>query len=392
MRKEKLVVIYAILMIILSIFPISDVNGQTFSVEPVAHLKVGDFAHNCPIDISEDGSTLAVAMKDDSSNIVVTIINISRFEILGSIETDINYLGGMDLSLNPNGTIVAIVAFFYFQMFTIPECELEQDLSEYFFQDIWPEDIAWSPDGNLIAVGPNEIGNSYRVAIINASDWTIDTELTTGSPNVSAITWSQDGTMLASAGDGTTSGNRSIDVWDTTDWTNIFSQPIDIDIINDMTFNPNSSLLVAAGYEGPIQVWNTIDWSQQSFGGAHSDVTRSTSFSRDGVLLMTDSVLWTVDDLKQWGEFEIATHGLFSPSHDDVVTATIDGDLYKWDSSTWSAAAASGDKPNFKEPNPLATLCMTLMVIAIVVIITIVILAVITALMIKRKVKRDNNF
>jgi len=73
MRKEKLITICIFLMIVLSIFPTSSVNGQTFSVEPVAHLKAGDFGFDCPIDISNDGSTLAVAMKDESSNIYIVM-------------------------------------------------------------------------------------------------------------------------------------------------------------------------------------------------------------------------------------------------------------------------------------------------------------------------------
>ncbi|MEE9150409.1 MAG: hypothetical protein V3U20_01075, partial [Thermoplasmata archaeon] len=198
--------------------------------------------------------------------------------------------------------------------------------------------------------------------------------------------------MLVSAGDGTISGNRVLDVWNTSNWTNIISQPIDIRFVNDLAFNPNGSMVIAAGYEGPIQVWNTVDWSQRSFGGAQSNVTRSVSFSRDGKILMTDSVLWTMDDLEQWGEFNSATHGLFSPSHDEVVTVTFDGDLYKWDSSGWSAAAARGDIPNFKEPKSTMTLCTTLIVIAIAVLIIVVILTIITFIIIKRKKKRENIF
>ena len=72
-------------MIVLSIIPIHSVYGQTFSVEPVAHLKAGDFGFGCPIDISNDGSILAVAMKDESNNIIISVIDMDDFEILNSI-------------------------------------------------------------------------------------------------------------------------------------------------------------------------------------------------------------------------------------------------------------------------------------------------------------------
>ncbi len=350
MRKRKLTAMYLFITVLLAFIPLSETFAQNFSVEPVAHLKLGDFGFGAPIDISDDGSTLAVAMPDENMNVFVTIVNMSRFEILSSVQVDIMSLWLMNIDLNHDGTKLAVAAPFYFRIFTIPDCELEQDFSEYNGQDIWPEDVTWSPDGNLIAVGLNEIGNSFRVTIFNTSDWTVEVELTTSSPKVSSIIWSQDGTMLASAGDGTISGNRILDVWDTSDWTNIISQPIDIRFVNDLAFNPTGSQLVAAGYNGSIQVWNTINWSQQSFGGEFSNVTRSLSFSRDGELLMTDTVLWTVDDLNLWGEFQLSTHGMFNPSYDEVVTVTFDGDVYKWDSSGWSEAAARGEKPDFNEP------------------------------------------
>jgi WD40 repeat protein len=398
MRKEKLITFCAFLMIVLSIFPLSSVYGQTFSVEPVAHLKTGDFGFNCPIDISNDGSTLAVAMKDESSNVYISIINMSRFEILGSLEIDVsfNYLGGTSLSLNPNGTKLAVVAFNYFRIFTAPDLELEKALENSTeWPGISPEDVSWSPDGKLLAIFLDEF-NQYipLITIFNTTNWTKVIELNISSPEIVSIAWSRDGTMLTCAGDGTISGERILDVWNTSNWTKITTQSIDIRFVNDLAFNPNGSMLVAAGLEGPIQVWNTIDWSQRSFGGAHSNVTRSVSFSRDGELLMTDSVLWTIDDLEQWGEFNLATHGLFSPSHDEVVTVTFDGDLYKWDSTGWSAAAARGDKPNFKEPKSTITftLCTTLIVIAIAILIIVVILVIITVLIIKKKSKRENTF
>ncbi len=393
MRKEKLIIICVFLMIVLSIFPTSSVNGQTFSVEPVAHLKAGDFGFGCPIDISNDGSTLAVAMKDESSEIDVTIINMSRFEKLGSMEIDVsfNYLGGMDLSLNPNGTKLAVATPNYLRIYKVPEMELEESFDNY--EDIWPEDVSWSPDGKLLAIFLDEFYQYIPlITIFNTTNWAKVIELNISSPEIVSIAWSRDGTMLACAGDGTISGDRILDVWNTSNWTNITSQPINIRFVNDLAFNPNDSVLVAAGYEGPIQVWNTVDWSQRSFGGAQSNVTRSVSFSRDGELLMTDTVLWTMDDLEQWGEFNSATHGLFSPSQDEVVTVTIDGDLYKWDSSGWSAAAARGDKPDFKEPKSTITLCTTLIVIAIAVLIIMVILAIITFLIIKKKSKGENTF
>jgi len=395
MRKEKLITICAFLMIVLSIIPIHSVYGQTFSVEPVAHLKAGDFGFGCPIDISNDGSILAVAMKDESNNIIISVIDMDDFEILNSMNIGASSLWLMNIGLNPDGTKLAIVDFFYFKIFTVPDLESDVTFNGSSSMYITPRDVAWSPDGRYLAVGLNDIDQDIpTITIFDTNNWIRVMELNISSSDALALDWSQDGSMLACAGDGTVNGIEVLDVWNTSNWTKITTQLLDGLQVNDLNFNPIGSQLVAGGYDGQIQIWDTDDWSRQSFGGTYANITRSVSFSRDDELLMTDSVLWTTDDLERWGEFNLATHGLFSPSQDEVVTVTIDGDLYKWDSSGWSAAAARGDKPNFKEPESTTsfTLCTTLIVITVAVLIIVMILIITTILIIKRKKRRENIF
>jgi WD40 repeat protein len=324
---------------------------------------------------------------------------------MGSMEEDMDYLGGMSLSLNPNGTKLAVADFGYLRIFTVPDLELEIAIDENSSlqisfgnisqSNIWPKDAVWSQNGEFLAVGLNEIGKDIpTVTIYDTNNWARIVELSCNSHDVLALDWSQDGTMLACAGDGTVNGIEFLDVWSTPDWTAITTQSLNGLRVNDLAFNSIGSQLAAGGYGDLIQLWNTNDWSNQSFGGEYSDVTSTVSFSRDGELLLTDYVFWIVDDLNRWGEFNLVTHGLFSPFNDEIVTVTFDGDLYNWDSSGWSAAAARGDKPNFKEPESttLFTLCTTFIVIAIAVLIIIVILVIITVLIIKKKSKRENTF
>lgn len=393
MRKEKLIAVYALIMILLTFFPTFKAYGDTISIEPVAHLKAGDFGFGCPIDISDDGKTLAVAMEDESYDIIISVIDMDDFKILNSMNIGTSSMWLMNIVLNPDGTKLVIVNYFYLKIYTVPDLKPDQPVSGFSSIDISPRDVVWSPDGKYLAIGLNDIGRDIpTVQIYDIDNWIMVKKLKINSSDVLALDWSQDGSMLACAGDGTVNGIEVLDVWNTSNWTKITTQTLDGLQVNDLRFNPSGSQLVAGGYEGSIQIWNTEDWNRQSFGGPHTDVTRSVSFSRDGELLLTDSILWTTVDLERWGEFHLATHGMFSPGLEEVVTVTFDGDLYKWDSSEWSKAAKQGDKPNFKEPNPFTEFFLTILFIATVVSVIIIIVVILIIVIMMRKNKRDNIF
>jgi WD40 repeat protein len=382
MRKVKFISITIFLMIFLSISLFSGINGQTITIEPIGHLKTGDFASGCPIDISDDGETLAVAMDGGSSEIRLTIVDMEDFEIINLFFPNASSLWLMNIGLNPTGTLIAVTDFFYFRIFTVPDLELEEDFSDSINDMITPRDVAWSPDGRLLAVGLNEIGRDITVVTIyDTSNWTRIEELEISSSEALALDWSFDGTMLACAGDGTTNGIERLDVWDTSDWTRITSQSLNELMVYDMAFNPAGSQLAVGGSDS-VQIWNTTDWSSQSFGG---DVLRKVSFSRDGELIMADSVIWTADDLSRWGEFPDATHAVFSPAFDEAVTVTFNGDIYKYDSSEWSGAAARDEDPDFDEPEIFPSfLCSLLVVILILVVIAVIVIVIILFITVKK--------
>jgi WD40 repeat protein len=376
MRKAKLISITLFITLLLSIFSIQPIFAQTVTIEPVGHLKTGDFASGCPIDISDDGETLAVAMDDGSDNIRLSIVDMEDFELINFTNVDANSMWLMNIGLNPNGTMIAVTDFFYFRIFTVPDLKLEEDFSDSISDMITPRDVAWSPDGSFLAVGLNEIGvNPPVVTIYDTSNWTRIEELAVSSNEVLELDWSSDGTMLACAGDGTTNGIEWLDVWDTSDWTSITSQSLDGLMVYDMAFNPADSQL-AIGGNGAVQIWNTTDWSSRSFGG---NVTNTISYSRDGELIMANSEIWTADDLDRWGEIPLATHAVFSPEFDEAVTVTFDGNLYKYDSSEWSEAAFRGDDPEFEEQDTFQSTC-SVMTALLAIVVAIVIVAVVVLL------------
>jgi WD40 repeat protein len=331
-------------------------------------------------------------MEDESYNIIISVIDMDDFKILNSMNIGTSSLWLMNIGLNPDGTKLAIVDFFYFRVFTVPDFESNVTFNGFLSTYITPNDVTWSPDGRYLAIGLNHIAQETpTVTIYNSNNRTRVMELNISSSDVLALDWSQDGTMLACAGDGTVNGIEFLDVWNTSNWTKITTQTLDGLRVNDLSFNPSGSQLVVGGYEGEIQIWDTEDWTRQSFADSYRNVTRSVSFSRDGELLLTDNIIWTTNDLEQWGEIQSATHGLFSSSQDHVVTVSFHGDLYKWDSSEWSEAAKKGDIPNFEEPNPpTAFLFPQILIMTVMAIIAIIVI--IIAVIIMKKKKRDNIF
>jgi hypothetical protein len=348
-RKEKFISKIVCIILFIFILNLSNVQGQFIDIEPIDHQNAGEFASGCPIDVSDDGETLAVVMDDEDSNTIVSIINMEDFEIIGTLDLGQRSLWTMNIEINSDGTKIAIMELEYFRIFTVSELLLEKDIENDIEEMIMPQDAAWSPDGNFLAVGLNEAGTDIpKVTIYDVNNWSIINELNISTNNVLALDWSQDGRMLACAQGGTTSGVGALDVWNTSTWEIITSEPLVDLIVNDLAFDFEGSRLAAGGMEG-IQIWNITSSFHQEIAGENTEILNTVSFSDDGEFLLTDSTFWRPGDMDFWGEYQLADHGIFIPQRNEVVTVTITGDIDKWDSSDWAAQAALGERPNFIE-------------------------------------------
>ena len=154
------------------------------------------------------------------------------------------------MSVSPDGTALAMSTTRGGWIYSLPDGEVLHHFEgmplESFF-DI--PDIAWSPDGTMLAIGKRDNG----VWVWNAQSWDLLAErdsvvVLDDSGNIFSVTddrpgiaWSPDGQYLAVG-----SGNESVWVWDSTldtweDWSHFTSQQI------GLTWTEEGQLLMLGG-------------------------------------------------------------------------------------------------------------------------------------------------
>jgi WD40 repeat protein len=130
-------------------------------------------------------------------------------------------------------------------------------------------DIAVSPHGNLVAVGTS--GNVIK--IYNSQNGTLVQTLTGHTNDVRTITFSPDGSMIASgAGGWDASGESSIKIWEVASGNLIASLQGHAYWVDCLAFSFDGYYLISSGRDGlypninpKIMLWKTSDWSLDRF-------------------------------------------------------------------------------------------------------------------------------
>ncbi len=212
-------------------------------------------------------------------------------------------------------------------------------------------DIAYSPDGTLLAVA-----TSIGVWLYDAST---DTELNLLSEEpdyVEAIAFSPDSSTLASGG---YSPNHAIQLWDT-DTGNLRDTLNGGEEILALTFSPDGTMLASSGGwpDYPIQLWNLTHRQLQDTLFGHTRWTSALTFSADGKTLISGSEdrtvrLWDVHT----GEVKciLEEHRddvnsvVLSPDGKTLASGSDDGTIQFWDMHTGEMLAILEEDAKFPE-------------------------------------------
>lgn len=116
--------------------------------------------------------------------------------------------------------------------------------------------IVWSPNSQLLAVSQNSSG---QVLVLHAPNFEIEKEgIRTGGGRI-PLSWSPDGTMLA------VEVGREVVIWNTSDWQQIetITLPSDLDpedhyieVITVVQWSPNNELLAIGSEDGFVRIWD----------------------------------------------------------------------------------------------------------------------------------------
>jgi WD40 repeat protein len=141
-------------------------------------------------------------------------------------------------------------------------------------------DVTFSPDGTLLATA----GRDKTARLWNTASGQPERTLSGHRGSVSGVAFSPDGTMLATA-----SEDKTARLWDTATGQPIRTLSGHRGWVSGVTFSPDGTLLATAHTDNTVLLWHiaTGQWVHSLTG--HTRAVKGVAFSPDGTLLATAS-------------------------------------------------------------------------------------------------------
>ncbi|OQY21850.1 MAG: hypothetical protein B6I34_06775 [Anaerolineaceae bacterium 4572_32.1] len=229
------------------------------------------------------------------------------------------------IAWSPDGKLLAIAAYhiFFYDAQTLEQVYVIDSLQ-------WVDSIAFSPDGTILASAP--MGG--EVQLWDTTGWG-ELHSLAGSKDTASVDFSPDGTMLATATGGT------VKLWDVASGSELRTIPAGSSI-NAVAFSPDGLTLAAnAGIAGQeIKLWDAASGDELHTLEGHTNWVKSVVFSPDGSLLASGSVdstvrLWDVTEGRQVRVFSGHSSEIesvaFSPDGSLLASASWDLTVRLWD-------------------------------------------------------------
>jgi WD40 repeat protein len=213
------------------------------------------------------------------------------------------------------------------------------------------QSLALSPDGELLVTTknyPDEAGDDFAVQAWRIADGELVESL---HPRfiyeTTDVAFSPDGELLAATGFGR--GSRStIQLWETDDWTTVARRSLGgSQEINGFVFSPDGLTLATAEDPGPVRLWSVPELEPRGRPlFADVDVVPAIAFSPDGTILATGGEdgkirLWDLESQEMLGK-SLPGHSQyvdtlrFSADGRELVSIGDEGLFRTWDSVFWA--------------------------------------------------------
>jgi len=176
------------------------------------------------------------------------------------------------LAWSPDGTHIATGSYSGTHVLNVTSGQLTFNHNKPYDQ---VRSVTWSPDGRYLAWGSSdyntvevwEVAMKRRVYIYYGPHKDLAT----------ALAWSPDGTYLAFGSAGT------VQVWETARWSHVYTFAGPAQMVNAVTWSPDSKRLASAGFPDPtVQVWDATDGGHVYTYTGHTGGVDSLAWSPDG--------------------------------------------------------------------------------------------------------------
>ncbi|PAY17506.1 hypothetical protein CKO51_20800 [Rhodopirellula sp. SM50] len=229
-----------------------------------------------------------------------------------------------------------------------PTLSLDSPLESVLIAEGALKNVAWSPDGSLVAGGGSPKGT---ISVWNPSTGTLLISFECHTANITSVEFSPNGKLLASA-----SLDSTIRVFNTSDWSEVICFRACCEGVTDLAWTPNSEQLVASAADGCIRRWSLIgdenrllakideDWAWSVAVHPSGNVVASGTESGRVVLCDLDSgrVIRTFDS-KSTSVWSVA----FSPDGELVSAASQSPSIRQWKVRTGQETAGFFGHENF---------------------------------------------
>jgi WD40 repeat protein len=208
-------------------------------------------------------------------------------------------------------------------------------------------DIAWTPDGHLLAVSNSEDISLYDVQFRGALRTLYPT-----NPGVIKIEFSPSGRWLVAGsrrGSEETGYASSLELWSGPNWKPLGILYGSLGGLSDMTFSTDGTQLATAyashlASQNYVEFWNTLSWTIAVSDTLQTGTVLDVAFSNDGNLLAVSPdryaiQIWDFEE-QTWlhtihtSFTDGVTHLAFSPDGITLASGHYDGTVNLWDLET----------------------------------------------------------
>ena len=238
----------------------------------------------------------------------------------------------------------------------VPFDELHVQNDELHIHDMDFEvlDVVWSPDGQILASGHNDT----KIRLWDVKTGKLIKTLEGHTDVVFSVAWSPNGHMLASGADDST-----FRLWDVKTGELIQTFVGNFTTVHNVAWSPDGQTLASGSSDNTVRLWNMKSGKHIKTLEGHTNSVFSVSWSPDGQMLASGSSdntvrLWNALTGQQIGILEGHTEAInktsFSPDGSILASRSWDQTYRFWRCDTWETVAELGGLKGQPYPSVLA--------------------------------------